>query len=126
MILMLIFLSSCSFTTANFSNIAMSSDINSDFTPVNETTKFSTNTPIFYVSGRVNNAPASTQINGKWYYIDTEPAIFIDESVYLVENTTTSFYFSLSAPDNGWPSGTYSVELYIDGKIEQTLTFTVE
>lgn len=126
LILVAVVLGSCSFTTANYSNLVISSGIESDYTPINVTNKFSTNTPEIYISGKVNNAPTGTVISGQWFYMDNEPVIFIDESKYVVQDTTTSFYFSLSIPDNGWPVGEYSIQLFIDGKIQKTLNFSVE
>jgi glucan-binding YG repeat protein len=96
------------------------------FKPVNATTKFTTTTPAFYVTGDINNAPDDTVISAVWYYLDTDSDYMIDQSQYQVEGTNNSFYFSLSIPDNGWPVGTYRVDLYIDDAVDQSIFFTVE
>lgn len=125
LVLIAVILSSCSFTTANFSNLAMSTGVDG-FKPVNVTTKFTTTTPAFYVTGEINNAPDDTVISAVWYYLDADADYMIDQSQYQVEGTNNSFYFSLSIPDNGWPVGTYRVDLYIDDAVDQSIFFTVE
>ena len=125
LIMIVIILSSCSFTTANFSNLAMSSGIDG-FMPVNASTAFTTSTQAFYVSGNINNAPDGTVIAAVWYYMEDDPAFLIDSSQYEVSGTDNAFYFTLTIPDNGWPIGTYSVDLLIDGEVEDTIFFTVE
>ncbi|MDD2261091.1 MAG: hypothetical protein PHV04_02295 [Clostridia bacterium] len=125
LVLIAVILSSCSFTTANFSNLTMSTGVDG-FKPVNVTTKFTTTTPAFYVTGDINNAPDDTVISAVWYYLDTDSDYMIDQSQYQVEGTNNSFYFSLSIPDNGWPVGTYRVDLYIDDAVDQSIFFTVE
>ncbi|MDD3970386.1 MAG: hypothetical protein PHY13_03390 [Clostridia bacterium] len=125
LVLIAVILSSCSFTTANFSNLTMSTGVDG-FKPVNATTKFTTTTPAFYVTGDINNAPDDTVISAVWYYLDTDSDYMIDQSQYQVEGTNNSFYFSLSIPDNGWPVGTYRVDLYIDDAVDQSIFFTVE
>ncbi|HPJ76359.1 MAG TPA: hypothetical protein PLS36_05935 [Clostridia bacterium] len=125
LVLIAVMLSSCSFTTANFSNLTMSTGVDG-FKPVNATTKFTTTTPAFYVTGDINNAPDDTVISAVWYYLDTDSDYMIDQSQYQVEGTNNSFYFSLSIPDNGWPVGTYRVDLYIDDAVDQSIFFTVE
>ena len=125
LIMIVIILSSCSFTTANFSDVAISSGMDG-FTPVNVTNKFNVSSPAFYVSGDINNAPDGTVIAAVWYYAEEDPDYLIDSSQYEVEDGVNTFYFTLSIPDNGWPLGTYAVDLMIDGEVVKTLSFTVE
>ena len=77
LVLIAVMLSSCSFTTANFSNLTMSTGVDG-FKPVNATTKFTTTTPAFYVTGDINNAPDDTVISAVWYYLDTDSDYMID------------------------------------------------
>ncbi|MFA5341681.1 MAG: hypothetical protein WC332_07885, partial [Clostridia bacterium] len=94
--------------------------------PVNASTTFTTSTQAFYVSGNINNAPDGTVIAAVWYYMEDDPAFLIDSSQYEVSGTDNAFYFTLTIPYNGWPLGTYSVDLLIDGEVEDTIFFTVE
>ncbi len=114
------------FTTANFSNLAMASEVDQQNKPVSKTTTFSTTSPVIYAAGTLNNAPSGTVIKSEWYYLEEDPAVFIDSAQLTAENTTTDFSFSLSVPDNGWPVGKYSVKLFIDGTEKSSLDFTVE
>lgn len=114
------------FTTANFSNLTMASEVDQQNKPVTKTSAFSTTSPVIYVAGTLSNAPSGTVIKSEWYYLEEDPAVFIDGSQLAVEDTSTDFYFSLSIPDNGWPAGRYAVKLFIGETEKSSLDFTVE
>jgi hypothetical protein len=122
----LVFLSACSFTTANFTNLQMASELDKQNNPVTITSTFTTSSPIIYATGIIKNAPQKTVIKSEWYYLETEDVTFIDEISYEVTEVTTVFYFSFSKPTSGWPLGNYEVKLYIDGVYKSTLSFKVE
>ena len=120
------FLSACSFTTANFTDLKMASEVDKQNLPVTITSTFTTTSPIIYVTGIIKNAPEGTVIKSEWYYLETEDPIFIDDVEYEVNDVTTAFDFSLSKPTAGWPAGSYEVKLYIDGTYKSSLSFKVE
>ena len=125
MILLALAVSSCSFTTANLADLTMASSVQ-DNLPVDVTDVFTTTSPVIYAAGTLKNAPEGTEITGEWYYLDTSPETYIDSSTLTAVDTNTSFTFSLSIPDNGWPTGDYEIRFFIDDKPSSTLSFTVE
>jgi hypothetical protein len=116
---------SCSFTTANLANAAMASKVDQTTQQaVTITDTFATNTAIIYATALLKNAPEDTVITAKWYFVtDNLEIASVD-----IKSTEISQYvvFSLSKPTNGFPTGDYKVELYIDGKLNKTLTFKVK
>lgn len=128
-LLLLISFSACSFsaTTANFKDLQVASEVDEDtYTPVTVTTNFNMDSPIIYVTGSANNAPEGTVIKAEWLYTEQDPEISIDSTTIELTEVDTDFYFSLSRPDNGWPSGNYETKLYIDDEYEESVTFQVE
>ena len=125
---LIVVLAACSFsvTTANYSNLAMAGDVDENNGPIGVTTTFAVDSPLVYVTGLLKNAPEGTVITAEWYYLESDPVVFIDGASYESVDTTTTFNFSLSKPTAGWPLGGYEVKLYIDDVYKETLAFKVE
>jgi hypothetical protein len=124
-LVMLLLLAGCSggfsVSTARISDASMAEGVTSDtHEPVQKTDVFSTSTPVIYACGLVSNAPSETKIESRWFYEDE----FITSAEIQVSGTQT-FSFSLEPPDAGWPEGSYSVKLFLDGKEDRMLNFTV-
>jgi len=86
---------------------------------------------VFYVVGDLNNAPAGTVVEAKWLATQIEgyePGELIYEqaiSDFTEESFSGAIYFQLSN-ENGWPSGDYEVEVYLNGNYVQTVSFSVQ
>ncbi|MGD8406292.1 MAG: hypothetical protein PVJ21_21735 [Anaerolineales bacterium] len=86
---------------------------------------------VFYVVGDLNNAPAGTVVEAKWFAAqieEYEPGELIYEqeiSDFTDESFSGTIYFQLSN-ENGWPSGDYQVEVYLNGNYVQTVSFSVQ
>lgn len=128
MVAVFLFMAACSFTTANLSDVNLSSEIDADLKPVTVADTFAVDTPSVYVTGTLNNAPEGTTITVEWVYVDTDPHTLIDSIVLESQDITADFQSSLSKPDNDWPVGQYEVRLYIDDNEEpaETVAFQVE
>jgi len=124
-VLLALVISSCSFTTANLADLTMASAVQ-DNLPVTVTNVFTTTSPVIYATGTLKNAPEGTEITGEWYYLETDPETYIDSSTLTSVDMNTSFTFSLSIPNNGWPTGDYEIRFFIDDQPSSTLSFTVE
>ncbi len=89
---------------------------------------FAPGTPEIYCSAILSNAPPDTEIKAEWVYIqgeaDATNALITDSSV--TADGTRYVYFSMTAPDTGWPRGNYKVVLYIDGKEQLSVPFSVQ
>ena len=75
-------------------------------------------------------AGQGTKVKASWF---AEKVTGLEAKTKLAENETTfsskgEFIgsFNCSKPPQGWPVGSYSVSLYMDGVLKKTLTFRVE
>jgi len=112
-------------TELGLTNLRMAFDEDGE----NVTTTFSP-TDIFYAVADLANAPQGTQVEAKWTAVnaaDTEPNLeFQTQTLDITEETFTgTIYFQLSN-DEGWPTGQYKVDLYLDGALAQTAEFSVQ
>lgn len=92
------------------------------------TTTFSPNDTV-YVVADLANAPVGTVVTSKWFATNAEgmdPNTLIDEAEITVneDNFTGTVYFYFP-PTTPWPSGSYAVELYLNGTLTTSVTFTV-
>lgn len=95
----------------------------------NVTTTFSPS-DVFYVVADLNNAPAGTVVDAKWIAVSVEGSganeVFYEQSYENSEDGFTGIvYFQLSN-DSPWPTGSYKVELYLNGALTQTVAFSVQ
>lgn len=92
------------------------------------TATFSPNDTV-YVVADLANAPLGTVVTSKWFALNAEgmdPNELIDEADINVSEDnfsgTVYFFFPPSIP---WPRGTYAVELYLNGALTTSVTFSV-
>ena len=95
----------------------------------NVTTTFAP-TDIFYAVADLANAPQGTKVDAKWTAVnaaDTEPNLeFQTQTLDITEESFSgTIYFQLSN-DEGWPTGQYKVDLYLNGTLAQTAEFSVQ
>jgi hypothetical protein len=117
----------CSFgnTELGLTNLRMALDQDGK----NVTTTFSP-TDVFYAVADLANAPQSTKVEAKWTAVnaaDTEPNLeFQTQNLDITEESFSgTIYFQLSN-DEGWPTGQYKVDLYLNGTLAQTAEFSVQ
>lgn len=110
-----------SFSTASIGNTWMASDIEGN----NRTTIFSPEDD-FYAFVELQNAPDDTQLKAVWTAVnaaDTEPNLVINETEFTSGDSLV--YFQLFN-DQLWPSGTYKVDIYLNGALATSMTFEVQ
>jgi hypothetical protein len=117
----------CAFgnTELGLTNLRMAFDEDGN----NPTTTFST-TDVFYAVADLANAPQGTVVEAKWTAVnaaDTEPNLeFQTQTLDITEESFSgTIYFQLSN-DDGWPTGQYKVDLYLDGTLAQSAEFNVQ
>ncbi len=112
-------------TTPTVSNIRMTTDDTGK-------TQTSTYAPSdkFYVFADLSGIKVGSVIEAKWYAVSVagvDPNSEINTSDYTYESGIGFVYFQLSKSDGGdWPSGSYRVELYLDGTKVGEQGFTVQ
>ena len=81
---------------------------------------------IFYCKVDLANAPDDTTVKASWTAVNVEgedPNIFLDET----ELTTGANILTFELSNNSlWPIGSYKVDLYLNGELDQTLEFEVK
>lgn len=80
---------------------------------------------VFYAIVELKNAPDDTTVKAVWTAVNVEG---VEPNFYITEATLSSgdgtLTFELSN-DNLWPGGQYKVDLYLNDKLDRTLTFEV-
>lgn len=97
---------------------------------VDVTSTFSAFDTIYVVSD-LSNGVAGNQITSRWFFDNVpgfESGALIDESTIDVTeesfNGTVFFYFPPQT--DGWPAGSYKVEVYFNNALNSTVFFTVQ
>ena len=112
-----------SVTTANITNVHMANDEND----TKQTTTYSPSDKTFYCFFDLNNAPDSTVVKGAWTAVSAQgvDANYAIDSAEITGSDNT-YYFKLDRSTDAWPVGKYKIDLYIDGKLVQTVEFEVQ
>lgn len=109
-----------SLSTANISKARLTKDE----AGTQGTTTFSP-TDTFYLLVDLANAPDDTTVKAEWTAVSVEGA---DPNTVLdnveLTNGSGTLTFNLDN-DNPWPAGDYKVDLYLNGELDQTITFKV-
>lgn len=126
-ILLAIALSSCggeeiSFSTANISRAVLTKD-----EAGTQTTSVFAPGDTFYSIVDLANAPDETTVKAVWTAVDVGDAA--DSNLMLDEVELTSGDGQLTfdlANENEWPAGSYKVDIFLNGELNQTLDFRVQ
>jgi hypothetical protein len=87
-------------------------------------------TDVFYAVAELRSAPQGTTVTAKWTAVDvagTEAGLeFQEQTIDITEEKPSgTIYFQLSN-DDGWPTGQYRVDVYLNDTLAQSLEFSVE
>ena len=111
-------------TTPTVSNIRMTTD-ETGKTP---TSSYAPN-QAFYVFADLSGINVGSVVEAKWYAVNADgvdPNSEINTSDYNYEQGVDYVYFQLTTNDGSdWPTGSYKVELYLDGSKVGEQGFTV-
>lgn len=110
-----------SVSSANIGDAWLSTDAEGS----NRTTVFSQNdTMNLFID--LKNAPDDTELKVSWIVVSAEgldPNYVINESNYT--SGDGNVHFDLTN-DNLWPVGSYKADVYLNGKLDRSLTFEVQ
>lgn len=108
---------------AYFSKTELSYGIDDYYYDLEDYSILPSDLPEVFVIATINDASASTVVSCKWLYLGQDPAMLIVEKQLSPEAGQSTINFSATAPTEGWALGNYSVELYINAQLQQTLNF---
>jgi hypothetical protein len=115
--------------SAAVSQATLANAVDSEGEPVNASNTFLVNAEVIYLSVRLNNAPANTQVLVKLTYVDGEASSLANTTMY---NNTQSgqgtgyLAFAMKPPPGGFPQGNYSVSVSANGQEVANTPFKVE
>ncbi len=93
-----------------------------NFDPSGITDAFPANQNIFHVVVTVSDAPSNTRVKAVW--LTSSNSSMGDYEITTEGSRNLDFTFT---PDNGrLPAGNYSVEVYVNDKLDRTLKFSVQ
>jgi hypothetical protein len=118
----------CSFGSSEptLSNVRTAKDENGDQT----SSVFST-TDTIYVVGDISNGKQGNVVSSKWMVSNVEgydPGYVIDSVDLTLDKDQFSYSvnFFFEPPTDGWPAGTYKVEVSFNGVLNSTVEYTVQ
>ena len=116
-------------TQSVVSEATLSTGINSESQPLNASNTFTVTADTVYLSFKLNNAPANTQVTAKVTYLGGEAASMANQVLFsssLSGQGTKYMAFTVKPPPGGFPQGNYQVSLVTNGKETINLPFTVQ
>ena len=95
---------------------------------VNTTTAYSSS-DAFYAVADLSNVETGSVVDAKWSLVsaaDYDPTELETSSLTIEDKSLYNYVsFELTSTD-GWPVGEYKVELYLNGTLAHTITFSVQ
>lgn len=111
------------------SEATLATGVDSQSKPVNASNTFTVATDTIYLSLKLNNAAANTQVMAKLTYLSGEVASLANSIMFTSTQTgqgTQYMYFAMKAPPGGFPQGNYQVNISANGQDQSSLPFTVQ
>jgi len=116
-------------SSALISDTTLATDIASQSKPVSATNAFTVTTEKIYLSFKLNNAPANTQVMAKLTYLGGEAANLANSSMFNSSQAGEGngyMSFAMKAPPGGFPQGNYEAEISSSGQDPIKIPFTVQ
>lgn len=115
----------CAVGEPTLSNVRVAADQDGN----QPTTTFGSFDTVFVV-GDLANAVEGNEVTSRWYAENVpglDPNFFIDESTITIGTDPIGLvYFYFEPPADGWPAGSYKVEVFFNGALNSTVNFTVQ
>lgn len=120
---------------ANGFDCVLTDTVSEDGTPGDNKDTYTTTTPEIFLICDTTAVKKGDVVTGAWTAINTnnvapnnyliaEKEVPINDDVK--EGVSSNTNLSLSKPNNGWPVGTYKVDLYLNDKLVDTYNFSVK
>lgn len=112
--------------SVNVSDVQLGTEVAADRTVTSPQTSFAADTETIYAAITTNNSAdgeAMGTLGVRWTFQDGQLVDESSETVAFTGQDVTNF--RISNPD-AWPTGTYTLEVTIDGEVVETREFTVQ
>lgn len=110
----------------SLSEVVASSAIDGEGVATAATSSFDIDTPVIYVTSRVDGADDGARVEVVWSH-ETE-GVFAEVPIDLLEGSSRP-YSEVTRPDAGWPVGSYEVDVVVtnpdDERVSRQVTFQV-
>lgn len=114
----------CGKEPVSIESITLSQDVDESYAPIDPNEVFKPGTSTVYVSVKINNMTPEDKLTAAWYYMETGEEL--NTTDYTPESTGSGYIgFSIKSADS-FPSGNYSVEIYLNDELYETKSFSVE
>ena len=101
-------------------------------TIANQTTEFAPDTPSMHVEAGVTGLEAGAVVTGRLMAVevkDAEGTVIRDLEVVSTDIEApaeeSTVHYEFTAPDTGWPVGSYAAEIEVGGEVIETIDITV-
>ena len=111
------------------SDVTLAAAVDSESKPVNATNTFTVATEAIYISLKLNEAPANTQVMARLTYLSGEATSLANSTMFsqtLSGQGTKYLAFTVKPPPGGFPQGNYQVSLSVNGQDQASLPFSVQ
>lgn len=98
-----------------------SKGVTDDYKPVNETSVYVPG-DTFHCAVKVSNLKQGQIVTWKWYY-DNE---LLYEQPLTLDKSGSGYVAAYLTNDQLWPTGNYKVEVFLDGVLSKTVSFSVQ
>jgi hypothetical protein len=109
---------------AGFESIVLSAEKDAASSQSN----FPADTPVINIGADLVDVPATSKVTFAWFSVvspGAAPPNFAIATVDIPVGSNTHVSGQLSKPNAGWPVGTYKVDLEIDGKVVESVPFSI-
>lgn len=96
------------------------------FEPIESKNIFNDETPAIYTTADIGDAPPDTRIKAVWYYLGLKGEEILVNSKEKVITGPQKMVFQINRPyKNKWPLGRYEIRIFVDGKENLSVPFTI-
>lgn len=117
----------CQFSTAKVDEIVLCKQVDAKKHAVDKTSTFHIGDEAIHASVNVVHAPSDTKLKAIWYQYDPaskQRKEMIQSDFTVSEDSWIDFY--IMPPSSGFSAGRYAVDIQLNGKLSNSLTFTIE
>ncbi|MCL5985281.1 MAG: hypothetical protein M1371_01790 [Actinobacteria bacterium] len=114
----------CAVGPASVDDVVVAESLDEAFKPVNPVDSYPAGATLFSISVKVSNLKTENKLAVNWFYKDMGEQINVTE--YVPEKAGSGYVgFTLELTD-GFPTGTYYAEIFLDGKLIKTVEWNVK